>query len=310
MAIQPPGGLAAIAGAAEAAAHHPTLAEVLLEYQKAQQEDTEKEKQKQQVQPRSSDGHGRVVGAAPTVVANAAAGRARDSGALLDAAGSGSGSGSPDPAYFADQLQSELQQQEEAARQENEQRPRQGEAAGVAGEGGSGHDQQGNAAGGGNRRSLVQQQQPQAMGGMAGPAGGAVRLLVAVASACCTDVARRRRDAIRDTWARTIQDWVSCQLSTEKPHVRWCVPLYGTPRLLLRLHPLLQGKEERQPETTVVLRFFLAQPPDADAAALWLPALQVGLRWGEVLFDSSTKPCPLMRSCMALAPSLGRPVAG
>lgn len=65
-----------------------------------------------------------------------------------------------------------------------------------------------------------------------------VRLMIGVTSACCTNVSLARREAVRRTWAALAR--------------------------------------QRYPRTLDV-RFFLAQPADAETARAWMPALEVRL---------------------------------
>ena len=136
--------------------------------------------------------------------------------------------------------------------------------------------------------------------------GSGVRMLVGVISACCTEKAAERRAIVRDTWARTIREvggdglrkCTAWQMQVCAWVADWLRPASACPASAAcspALVCLLSGVTfvhassplcNLQSHPGIDLRFFLAQPPDAETAQRWLPALQVLCGWRILLLHS------------------------
>lgn len=140
----------------------------------------------------------------------------------------------------------------------------------------------------------------------AAPVGSGVRMLVGLISACCTEKAAERRAIVRDTWARIIREvggdglrkCTAWQMQVCAWVADWLRPASACPASAAcspALVCLLSGVTfvhassplcNLQSHPGIDLRFFLAQPPDAETAQRWLPALQVLCGWRILLLHS------------------------
>ena len=212
--------------------------------------------------------------------------------ARTQAAAAGGSGGGVRTASLATDIEHTIQQAEEAAqparKEAQEAQLRQG---GQRQAGGSEQAYQA-AAAAALRRADDRLGQP-AFGGAEAAAAAAVgsaevRVFVGVISACCSQLALQRRAAIRETWGKTVREVGRGRVGGRKGgkealHWRRCVvqwahcPPAHASLADTHTHPSSSSVLLLQRHPGIDLRFFLAQPPTAEAAAAWLPAIQVRL---------------------------------